>query len=207
MRTPLIIAGLVAAAAVTALQAAAQDRTKGRDLSSLFIGTERAKEVPLPPGFQVVATELDGPVFADARGKTLYKWQLKPLRNGSAGERKNEPACYDTKTTETAGLMSPYPAGLVLPELETRPACTDVWKPVYAPAEARPIERWTTLPRKDGMKQWAYDGFALYTSVLDTAPGEVAGAPKKPRGDSPSFREPVKPPSDVPFGFEISTTA
>ena len=78
----------------------------------------------MPPGFRIVATELDGPVFADSRGMTLYKWQLKPLRNGSAGERKNEPACYETKTTETSGLMSPYPAGLVLPELDTRVANT-----------------------------------------------------------------------------------
>lgn len=208
MRKPLMIAGVVMAATVFATVANAQDKARaGRDAGRTMVGIEKAKDVPMPSGFQIVATELDGPVFADSRGMTLYKWQLKPLRNGSAGERKGEPGCYDVKTTETAGLMSPYPPGLVLPDLDTRPACTDVWKPVYASANAQGIDKWSVLSRKDGTKQWAYDGFALYTSVLDKEPGEVAGAPKKARGDSPSYREPVKPPSDVPPGFVVVSTA
>ncbi len=208
MRKPFMIAGVVMAATMFAAAAGAQDKARAaRDSGRALVGVEKAKNVPMPPGFQIVATELDGPVFADARGMTLYKWQLKPLRNGSAGERKGEPACYDVKTTETAGLMSPYPPGLLLPELDTRPACTDVWRPVYASANAQGVDKWSVLSRKDGTKQWAYDGFALYTSVLDQEPGEVVGAPKKPRGDSPSYREPVKPPSDVPPGFEVASTA
>lgn len=208
MRKSLLIATVAITAAVFAGAAGAQDKAKApRDAGRGLVGAERAKIVPMPPGFQVLASEIDGPVFADRNGMTLYKWQLKALRNGSAGERKNEPACYDVKTTETAGLMSPYPPGLVLPELETRPACTDVWKPVYADANAQTVDKWTVVARKDGTKQWAYDGFALYTSVLDKEPGEVAAAPKKARGDSPSYREAVKPPSDVPPGFEVATTA
>lgn len=200
MTKPAILAALALAGAVLALPALAQDRSRGQ------IATERAKDVPMPPGFRIMASELEGPVFANADGMTLYKWQLKSLRNGSAGERKGEPACYDVKTTETAGLMSPYPPGLVLPDLDTRPACTDVWKPVLAAANSQPVDKWSVLNRKDGTKQWAYDGFALYTSVLDKQPGEVAGAPKKARGDSPSYREAVKPPSNVPPGFEVTTT-
>ncbi|MEQ8207781.1 MAG: hypothetical protein RIA65_16520 [Woeseia sp.] len=42
---------------------------------------------PLPPGFQVVSTELDGPVFADAEGRTFYKWPQRDLRNGGTGDR------------------------------------------------------------------------------------------------------------------------
>jgi predicted lipoprotein with Yx(FWY)xxD motif len=204
MRQSVFMVGVLTAVLFVGPQANAQEKLLSA--RGPLIGAEKAKAVPLPPGFRVMATELDGPVFADSRGMTLYKWQLKALRNGSAGERKSEPACYDVKTTETAGLMSPYPPGLVLPELETRPACTDLWAPVLASGDAQPIEKWTVVPRKDGAKQWAYDGFALYTSVLDTAPGEVAGAPKKPRGDSPSYREPVQPPSDVPPAFEVRTT-
>jgi len=212
MTKAFTIAAALMTGALLAAPSFAQDKSRSlggdqRDGARAMIGVERAKNVRLPPGFQIMATELDGPVFADSKGMTLYKWQLKNLRNGSAGERKGEPACYDVKTTETAGLMSPYPPGLVLPELDTRPTCTDVWKPVLAAANAAPIDKWSVLARKDGTKQWAYDGFALYTSVLDKAPGEVAGAPKKARGDSPSYREPVKPPSDVPPGFEVASTA
>ena len=45
---------------------------------------------PLPPGFQVVVTELEGPVFADSKGKTLYKWPIKSIRNGDVGEHEPE---------------------------------------------------------------------------------------------------------------------
>jgi hypothetical protein len=31
---------------------------------------------PMPPGVQVVDTENEGPVFANADGKTLYSWPL-----------------------------------------------------------------------------------------------------------------------------------
>jgi predicted lipoprotein with Yx(FWY)xxD motif len=207
MMTKLSTVVLAAVAgALLASPAPAQDKARAARDAKALLGTERAKDVPMPPGFKIMATEVEGPVFATAEGMTLYKWQLKNLRNGSAGERKGEPACYDVKTTETAGLMSPYPPGLVLPELEARPACTDVWKPVYAAANSQPLDKWTILTRKDGTKQWAYDGFSLYTSVLDKAPGDVYGAPRKARGDSPSYREAVKPPPDVPPGFEVTTT-
>ena len=43
---------------------------------------------PVPAGVQIVQTELDGPVYADANGHTLYHWQLKNLRNGDTGDRK-----------------------------------------------------------------------------------------------------------------------
>src|SRR5690606_13994321 len=69
--------------------------------------------VPMPPGFQVIHTELDGPVFANAEGMTLYQWPLSGLRNGSLGDRKDggESTCGDTVFQETSGYMSPYPPG------------------------------------------------------------------------------------------------
>src|SRR5690606_17939534 len=55
--------------------------------------------VPMPPGFKVVSTELEGPVFADSRGRTLYTWPIKSLRNGYAGDPKDKSACGDVVTT------------------------------------------------------------------------------------------------------------
>ena len=46
-------------------------------------------EVPMPPGFHVEASALDGPVFADDKGHTLYTWPSKRLRNGYSGDRKS----------------------------------------------------------------------------------------------------------------------
>ena len=161
---------------------------------------------PTPPGFIVQPTELDGPVFADASGKTIYTWPLHKLRNGYSGETPGKPACYDEVVTVTAGLMSPYPPGIELPELDSRPSCTDLWPPVYADENAEPVGKWTVVERRDGKLQWAYDEQPLYTSVLDRQPGDVfGGTTRRYGGDSPAFRVPLKPAPRVPPGFAVKT--
>lgn len=164
--------------------------------------------VPMPPGFRVESTELDGPVFANADGRTLYTWPSHKLRNGYSGETQGNPACYDEVLTVTAGLMSPYPPGILLPDLDERPSCTDLWPPVLAADDAEPIGKWTVVDRKDGTRQWAYDEQALYTSVLDSGPGDViGGTTRRYGGDSPAFRVPAGPPPRVPPGFAVKTTS
>jgi predicted lipoprotein with Yx(FWY)xxD motif len=170
--------------------------------------TEDYVKAPLPPGFQVMATELEGPVFADASGKTMYKWPIKSIRNGDVGEQKGKPTCDDTVYKVNAGLMSPYPGGFTLPDVETRPSCLQVWPAVYASADAKPVGKWTVVDRKDGKKQWAYDGYALYTSVLDEVPGDTRGGTRrKAGGDSPAYREPVSPAPNIPAQFGVYAVA
>jgi predicted lipoprotein with Yx(FWY)xxD motif len=162
----------------------------------------------MPPGFQVVHTELEGPVFADANGKTLYTWPMKALRNGSAGEQKGKPTCDDVRHRENAGLMSPYPAGLLLPDAETRPSCTAVWPPVLAADDAEEIGKWTIVTRPDGRKQWVYDDYALYTSVLDQHPGDTIGGTKRRLAGEPgAVREPAGPDPNVPPQFKVFSVA
>ena len=157
---------------------------------------ESYRPVPIPPEVRVEGTELDGPVFADAKGKTLYQWPLQLLRNGPAGDPVGISTCKDTRTEFSAGLMSPYPGGLRLPELDQRPSCTQMWPPFVADAHARPIGKWTTIKRKDGALQWAFDGLPLYTSYLDQSPGDVLGGrADKRHGDSPALRVPIGPAS------------
>ena len=169
---------------------------------------EQYVDVPMPPGFRVEATELEGPVFADADGRTLYEWPLHKQRNGYSGEAPGTPACYDEVLTVTAGLMSPYPAGIALPDLDTRPSCTDLWPPVYAADDAEPIGYWSIVVRKDGTRQWAYQEQPIYTSVRDREPGDVLGGTKREyEGDSPANRVPIGPPPLVPPGFAVKTTA
>lgn len=175
--------------------------------------TEAWVPVPMPPGFRVQSTDADGPVFADSRGRTVYSWPYKALRNNGAGETKGKPTCYGKVLKQTAGLMSPYPAGIILPDLEKRPACTDLWEPVHADRSARPVGKWTILTRTDGTQQWAYDEHPLYTSTKDHNPGEVNGtaphtflrANGEDFSDAPAYRWPVGPPSRVPPGFAVRT--
>ena len=171
--------------------------------------TEAYVHAPMPPQFKVVATELDGPVFADASGHTLYKWPFKQMRVGDTGDPLGESTCTNVKTTVNSGFMSPYPPGLTLPDLDARLSCLQAWPPMIAPVDAKPVGKWTLITREDGRKQWAYDGHALYTSILDRRPGDILGADTLrlggDNGDDPAKRVPVQPPPDIPAGFAVST--
>jgi predicted lipoprotein with Yx(FWY)xxD motif len=159
----------------------------------------------MPPGFQVVVAELEGAVFADAGGKTLYAWPLMPLRNSNAGELEGKPTCGDTVYKVNTGWMSPYPGGLELPEVESRPSCVEVWPPVLAAPDAKPVGKWTIVDGPGGRKQWAYDGQALYTSVLDKQKGDVWGGTSTNlrRDGTGAVRWPVGPDRILPPQFKV----
>lgn len=170
--------------------------------------TEAYRDIPTPEIFHVELTELDGPVFADSAGKTLYKWPQHKLRNGYSGEPPGTPQCYDEVLTVTAGLMSPYPSGIKLPGLDRRSSCADLWPPVLASDDAEPVGKWTIVERNDGNRQWAFDEQPLYTSVRDQQPGDViGGTSRRYGGDSPAYRVPVGPPPLLPPGFAVKTTS
>ncbi len=170
---------------------------------------ENHSDVPMPPGIQVISTELDGPVFANEQGKTLYVWPQKAMRVGFAGDSKGKSVCGDEITTKTAGMMSPWPPGMDLPELDKRLSCAETWPPQLASEDAEPVGRWTIITRSDGNKQWAYDEQPVYTSILDHAPAETNGG-SATRADGGSgtapARLPVGPPPNVPPGLNVITT-
>ncbi len=172
--------------------------------------TEAYVEEAMPPGFKVMISPLEGPLYTTAEGKTLYIWPRKELRNGGTADMKGSASnCDDVKTTENAGMMSPYPGGLVLPDLDTRPSCAQAWPPVIATPDAKPVGKWTLIPRHDKSLQWAYNGQVLYTSDLDKQPGDAIGGSKlysgrnNGGGDSPAHRLPIGPPADVPGQFVV----
>ena len=53
--------------------------------------------------------------------------------------------------------------------------CAQDFRPVVAPPNAPHSQEWTTVNRRDGVEQWAYEGRPLYTSVRDQQPGEING--------------------------------
>ena len=169
-------------------------------------GDEDYIHVPMPPGIQVVVTELEGPVFADAQGHTLYKWPKDQLRNGDAGEIEFKPTCDDQRHRENLGFMSPYPGGLELPEVDARPTCTQAWPPLIAPADAKETGKFKPTDRPDGRKQWTYEGWSLYTSSLDKNPGDtLGGSAMFHAAESGAHRHPVTPPANVPSQFMVKT--
>ena len=163
---------------------------------------------PLPPGFQVIITELEGPVFADAQGHTLYTWPSQQQRNGNVGEAAGKPECYDIHYRETAGTSIPYPAGLELPNADHRPTCVQYWPPMLAATGSKPVGNFSIVDRTDGTKQWAYRGYALYRSHLDQNPGETYGGTMRSAGKDPvsgSKRRPAKPAPLVPPQFGVAS--
>jgi predicted lipoprotein with Yx(FWY)xxD motif len=92
-----------------------------------------------------VETTRLGRILVDARGRTLYLF---------TGDRHGRSAC-------TGG-------------------CTRVWPPAIAtgrvdvgPGLHR--AKVTTMRRRDGGRQLAYNGHPLYTLISDTAPGQASG--------------------------------
>ena len=54
-------------------------------------------------------------------------------------------------------------------------ACAQKWPPLAAAADAAVDGKYTLVERKDGSKQWAYDGKPLYLWQNDKKPGDVTG--------------------------------
>ena len=163
---------------------------------------------PMPPVIQVMGTEVDGPLFADANGRTLYIWPHRQLDAGDAGEQKGQALCGDAHYTKTIGAMDPWPPGLELPDLASRPTCAAVWPALYADDAAKAVGKWTILTRDDGRKQWAYDGNAVYVSSLDHEPGDANGVhhmDPTSYADTGAFRVAIGPKPDIPAQFSVAT--
>lgn len=114
-----------------------------------------------PPRVAVTALEGYGDVLSLA-GMTLYSgsafekyWGGRNLRDSfknayRRGKRLGGDACRDAE-------------------------CLKTWRPFRASAAARSAGFWEVLVRRDGSRQWAYKGYALYTHAGDEAPGQNRG--------------------------------
>ncbi|MDZ7644358.1 MAG: hypothetical protein U5K76_09220 [Woeseiaceae bacterium] len=97
----IVIAGARPATAMDAAAAAASTTGVKREFLKYWQPPGGAVQEdyiaePMPPGFQVVVAPLEGPVFADPQGQTLYTWPLRSQRNGYAGDRPGRPSsCTD----------------------------------------------------------------------------------------------------------------
>jgi predicted lipoprotein with Yx(FWY)xxD motif len=53
--------------------------------------------------------------------------------------------------------------------------CAKHWPPYLAKKGAKLSEGWTTVKRKDGKMQWAYDGKPVYFYMDDKKKGDMKG--------------------------------
>jgi predicted lipoprotein with Yx(FWY)xxD motif len=195
---------LPTAAAIALVACFAGTTARGAASAASKAAVEQYESTPMPPGFQVLNNELEGPIYADAAGKTLYTWPFKALRAGESGDQIGKPTCGYKKTIESGGVLEPYPGGFTLPDLDKRLSCAQQYPPVFAADDAKAVGTWTIVMRPDGRKQWAYGGYPIYTSADDKRPGDVLGGSKR-RGTG-SGRTPIGPATILPPGFTIIQT-
>jgi predicted lipoprotein with Yx(FWY)xxD motif len=84
--------------------------------------------------------------------------------------------------------------------LDCTAKCAESWTPVVAPAIANVAGDFSALKRKDGSRQWAYKGGALYTFAGDLDDGDVHGV-----GVDPRFQAAALSTYFMPAGVAIRT--
>lgn len=148
---------------------------------------------PRPSNIQIVEMEW-GFVFADSQGKTLYTGLFDPKPNMSTCT--NEPSAppkFNGSIEDGNGRM--------LPLLKNQPTCVSKHPPAQV-GDAKPVGPWTVIDRADGIKQWAYKGRAVYTSIKDRHPGEVnAGNAFK---SANNFLNVLYAPLDIPPDVKVA---
>jgi predicted lipoprotein with Yx(FWY)xxD motif len=110
-----------------------------------------------------VTTRINGgvTVMATAQGMTLYT--RDKFRFSFGGYSVNDgppPTPAVGRAVGTAGCEGD---------------CTKRWQPLVASKDAEASGYWTIALRADGTRQWAYQGYPVYTNVEDKKPGDMLG--------------------------------
>jgi predicted lipoprotein with Yx(FWY)xxD motif len=118
----------------------------------------------VPPEVSIRSDQRFGGIWTTLSGMTLY-----------ARETARYPASGATHSRGgTKGLFQEGLAVGVEPcEVGNKKWCEDNFRPLTASPAAQPSGYWTLYNRPDGSKQWAYQGYALYTFAGDDAPGDM----------------------------------
>jgi predicted lipoprotein with Yx(FWY)xxD motif len=103
-------------------------------------------------------------VLATAEGMTLYARDKFRFSFGSYSVNEGPPATPTIgRSVGTAGCEGD---------------CTKDWVPLQAPADAQASGFWSVALRGDGTRQWAYQGYPVYTNAQDKKPGDMLGRDK-----------------------------
>src|SRR5690606_34230927 len=117
----------------------------------------------VPENVTVQRTRSQGLVWATAEGKTLYKRDGHIYQSGG-GRSLHRGAPQRPAVGRDIGVNA-----------QCEGKCAELWTPFLAPQDAKPQGYWDVYTRADGSKQWAYQGYALWTYAEDERPGDMLG--------------------------------
>jgi predicted lipoprotein with Yx(FWY)xxD motif len=109
----------------------------------------------------------DGPVLVTLTGMTLYT-------SANDDGRPGQSLCSNVPVRaldDVVGGLGVIP----IPRASEAKSCVDKSPPYMADAQAKADGDWSTIERRDGGRQWAYQGHPLYTSIKDHKPGDRNG--------------------------------
>lgn len=150
-----------------------------------------APAVAAPPGVSVRIT-LEGPVYVDAQGMTLYS-----VAGPCTSVRQT---VVSSPISNDGDLGFPVTIALARSCLEKRP-------PMLAPADAKPVGQWSIHVREDGTRQWALAGRPLHTSIKDREPGQINASYPMRFGRGRAVSVASAPLVGVPAGVMVRETA
>ncbi len=100
-------------------------------------------------------------ILATAEGMTLYARDKFRFSFGSYSVNDGPPATPAVgRAVGTAGCDGD---------------CTHNWQPLVAAKDAQGSGYWSIAQRSDGTRQWAYQGYPVYTNAQDKKPGDMLG--------------------------------
>jgi len=117
----------------------------------------------VPEGVTVQHTSSQGLVWATPTGKTLYKRDGHIYQSGGG------------RSLHRGTPQRPAVGRDIGVNAHCEGECTKLWTPFVAPSDAQPQGYWDVYTRPDGSKQWAYQGYALWTYAGDHQPGDMFG--------------------------------
>lgn len=116
----------------------------------------------MPAEVRTELTASQGLVLATRAGKTLYKRDGHIYQSGG-GRSLHRGAPQRPAVGRDLGVNARCLQGC------------EKWSPFLAPSDAKPRGYWDVYTRADGRKQWAYQGYALWTFADDKQPGDMLG--------------------------------
>lgn len=111
----------------------------------------------VPPDVSIIKDQRRGGIFITSRTGTAIYARDK-VTYGTGGNH-NSRGSEDSRGNPIVG------SGLGLSGCDSK--CEQIWVPFTARPDDQASGYWTVVDRPDGSKQWAYQGFALYTNVKD----------------------------------------
>ncbi|MCA0202592.1 MAG: hypothetical protein LCH56_17490 [Proteobacteria bacterium] len=117
--------------------------------------------------------------WKDAEIATPAGITLQPLDKGQGYDLGKSAASFIAREriafTDAKGLTLYTYANDTAGKATCLDECAKTWMPVPVLAKAKAFGPWSIITRADGVKQWAYEGKALYRFVNDVDPGSVGG--------------------------------